>query len=42
VGSDLRFAIDDAFRAEGVQIPFPQRDVHFKNGLEGRLTVDRE
>lgn len=28
--SDLRFAIDKAFRENGVQIPFPQRDVHLK------------
>ena len=28
VSSDLRFAIDDSFRANGISIPFPQRDVH--------------
>ncbi len=28
IKSDLRFAIDDAFRKNGVTIPFPQRDVH--------------
>jgi small-conductance mechanosensitive channel len=27
VKSDLRFAIDQAFREHGVTIPFPQRDV---------------
>lgn len=27
--SDLNFAIDDAFRANAVTVPFPQRDVHF-------------
>lgn len=31
VASDLRFAIDQAFRSNGVTIPFPQRDVWFKN-----------
>lgn len=28
--SDLRFEVDRAFREAGVQIPFPQRDVHIK------------
>jgi small-conductance mechanosensitive channel len=28
--SDLNFAIDRAFREEGIEIPFPQRDVHVK------------
>jgi small-conductance mechanosensitive channel len=30
VTSDLRFAIDAAFRGAGIEIPFPQRDVHLK------------
>lgn len=34
VASDIRFAIDAAFRKEGVQIPFPQRDLHLRSGLE--------
>jgi len=29
--SDLRYAIDDAFRKHGVHIPFPQRDVYIKS-----------
>ena len=29
--SDLNFAIDAAFRENGIVIPFPQRDVHIKN-----------
>ncbi len=29
--SDLNFAIDAAFRARGIEIPFPQRDLHVKN-----------
>ena len=31
IKSDLRFAIDQAFRENGVQIPFPQRDIWLKN-----------
>ncbi|MCF8373461.1 MAG: mechanosensitive ion channel [Bacteroidales bacterium] len=30
IKSAIRFAIDDAFRKNGVVIPFPQRDVHMK------------
>ena len=29
--SNINFAIDKAFREEGIEIPFPQRDVHVKN-----------
>ena len=32
--SDLNFAIDAAFRENGIQIPFPQRDVHLFNKEE--------
>jgi len=32
VGSDLRFAIDTAFRENDISIPFPQRDLHFIEG----------
>ncbi|PCI06828.1 hypothetical protein COB72_11340 [bacterium] len=30
--SDIRFTIDEEFRKNGIQIPFPQRDVHVKSG----------
>jgi small-conductance mechanosensitive channel len=29
--SDLRFAIDRAFRKAGIEIPFPQRDLHLRD-----------
>jgi len=28
ISSNIRFRIDEAFRANGITIPFPQRDVH--------------
>lgn len=28
IASDIRYTIDDAFRENGIQIPFPQRDLH--------------
>jgi len=29
--SDINFAIDKAFREQGIEIPFPQRDLHIKS-----------
>jgi small-conductance mechanosensitive channel len=31
--SDLHFAIERAFREAGIEIPFPQRDLHFRESL---------
>jgi len=31
--SDINFAIDAAFREHAIEIPFPQRDLHLRNGL---------
>ncbi len=31
VMSDLNFALDEAFRKQGIEIPFPQRDLHVRN-----------
>jgi len=31
IKSEIRYNIDDAFRANEIQIPFPQRDVHIKS-----------
>lgn len=43
-GSELRFAIDRAFRREGIEIPFPQHDVHLKDidRIERLLAPRRE
>ena len=30
VRSELNYAIDAAFRAKGIQIPFPQQDLYLK------------
>lgn len=32
--SDIRFAIDLKFRENNIEIPFPQRDVHFRSPLK--------
>ena len=42
VASDLRFASDAAFRKQGIQIPFPQRDLHLKSGFPAAQVLDRE
>ena len=34
VAGDLRFMIWDAFKANGIEIPYPQRDLHIRSGLE--------
>jgi potassium-dependent mechanosensitive channel len=33
VASELRLRIWDAFQANGIEIPFPQRDLHIRSGL---------
>ena len=33
VGSELRHGVTELFREQGVEIPFPQMDVHFKREL---------
>lgn len=34
VKSDLRFMIDSGFRKFNIEIPFPQRDINFRNALD--------
>lgn len=38
IKSDLRFAIDEAFRKNGITIPFPQRDLHIRSSFESKKT----
>jgi small-conductance mechanosensitive channel len=37
VGSEVRFAIVHAFEEKGIQIPFPQRDIHVRSVDEGGM-----
>jgi potassium efflux system protein len=37
--SEVNFAIDAAFREAGIEIPFPQRDLHLRTAL---APADRE
>ena len=41
ISSDLRFMIDEHFRAEGITIAFPQRDLHFDSGRPLQIEVSR-
>lgn len=34
IKSDLRYAINDAFIKNNIQIPFPQRDLHIRSGFK--------
>jgi small-conductance mechanosensitive channel len=38
--SELNHAIDNGFRANGIEIPFPQRDLHLRTS-ETKLLVKR-
>jgi small-conductance mechanosensitive channel len=38
VKSDIRLAIDKAFRENNITIPFPQRDLHIKTGLHSPIS----
>jgi len=34
IRSDIRVAIDKAFKEKKIEIPFPQRDLHLKSGFD--------
>ena len=34
IRSDIRIAIDNAFKEKKIEIPFPQRDLHLKSGFD--------
>jgi small-conductance mechanosensitive channel len=36
--SELRFEIDRVFRQKGIEIPFPQREIHLRQGAIARLS----
>lgn len=40
--SDINFAIDKAFREEGISIPFPQRDVHIYDTRSAAKDIDAD
>lgn len=43
ISSDLRFEIDRRFRAAGIEIPFPQRDLHVRSSsVDAPLTRPRK
>ena len=44
VQSEVRFGIDDIFRANDIVIAFPQRDIHFDTSvpLLVRMVKDKE
>jgi len=37
----MHTGIDQAFRQHGIQIPFPQRDIHIRS-IHAPLSLDRE
>lgn len=39
IQSEINFMIDAAFRQHGVEIPFPQRDIHIKQNLQSELEM---
>lgn len=42
VRTELRFAIFKAFKEAGIEIPFPQRDLHIRSAPDGKLPAHSE
>jgi small-conductance mechanosensitive channel len=42
ITSDIYLAMWDAFREHGIEIPFPQRDLHVQPGSEIAVSLRRE
>jgi len=42
VETDIRFKIDRTFRDNGIEIPFPQTDLHIRSGLAGKVAPDAQ
>ncbi len=42
MASDLRFAIEAAFRRENIEIPFPQRDLHIRSVEPGSFALGQK
>ncbi|MBW1974240.1 MAG: mechanosensitive ion channel [Deltaproteobacteria bacterium] len=42
VETDIRFEIDRLFRERGIEIPFPQRDIHIKSVVSGFETAIKD
>src|SRR5438874_3208694 len=40
--SDLNFAIEQKFRQDGIELPFPQRDLHIRSGVFKVQNVDAQ
>ena len=40
--SDLNFAIEEKLREAGIELPFPQRDLHIRSGVLKSAKVRRE
>ncbi|WP_319760468.1 mechanosensitive ion channel domain-containing protein [Maridesulfovibrio sp.] len=38
--SEIRFSINEIFRAEAIEIAFPQLDLHLKNAIDERIASD--